>query len=327
MLPASEFDLAGQVRIALLVVPGVLHLSEQERRIVDAEIHAVAVALLRIARTGSGLVAIEDAAKQGKLIGQDQQPGSHGGQGRRSSTTGGSGDEGGRAGRWLRTAALDTARSGLARDHAYRFSTCFMTRRQRRQRRCRRAERAGHSQAFPDDTEIPSFAGRTALDAVRRVPSLRFAYGAVGIAAIRTMARPPRGRLNILVAISELAPQLRGWWPRKRPHQRRNRARGIQLGAHGFLDAGPRSDRRDNQALRLEPAAGLGVAYPQGPVRCPGQTWLTARRPEAARSVGSDVRRRVGKFLVFLVHCALAGSTAAIRSCATLRGLWRRAGG
>ena len=89
MPPAPELDLADQIRIALLVVPGILDLPEQEGRIVDAEVDAVAVALLRIARTGTGLVAIEDSAKQGKLVGHvDEQSGAHRGQRRRRSAAG-----------------------------------------------------------------------------------------------------------------------------------------------------------------------------------------------------------------------------------------------
>src|SRR5205814_8725031 len=46
MTPGAKFDLPGRVFIALFVIPSVLDLSEQQGRIVDAEVHAVAVTLL-----------------------------------------------------------------------------------------------------------------------------------------------------------------------------------------------------------------------------------------------------------------------------------------
>jgi hypothetical protein len=61
--PAAEFNLAGQVWVALLVVPRVLDLAEQQRRIVDAEIHTVAIALLRVAGSGSGEARVAEIRK------------------------------------------------------------------------------------------------------------------------------------------------------------------------------------------------------------------------------------------------------------------------
>ncbi|MGY4568091.1 hypothetical protein ACVWY5_001161 [Bradyrhizobium sp. USDA 3256] len=70
--------MASRIRIALFVVPRILDLTEQEGRIVDAKVEAIAVALLRITGAGSGLVAIEDAAKNRQLVGEvDEKTGSH----------------------------------------------------------------------------------------------------------------------------------------------------------------------------------------------------------------------------------------------------------
>src|SRR3954451_1418052 len=68
MTPATDLELAGQVRVTLPVVPGILNLAEQKRRIVDPEIDAIPVTLLRIAGTGTGLVAVENRAKDGQLL-------------------------------------------------------------------------------------------------------------------------------------------------------------------------------------------------------------------------------------------------------------------
>jgi hypothetical protein len=59
MTPTAELDLAGQIGIALLVVPGVLNLPEQQRRIVNAEIYAVPIALLGITGPRSRLISIK----------------------------------------------------------------------------------------------------------------------------------------------------------------------------------------------------------------------------------------------------------------------------
>ncbi|KGT75286.1 hypothetical protein MA20_32750 [Bradyrhizobium japonicum] len=89
MAPAAKLDLAGRVRIALRVIPGILDLAEQEGRIVDAEVDAIAVTLLRIPGAGPSLIAIEDAAKNGQLLSDiHQKPGSHGSQGRRRTAAG-----------------------------------------------------------------------------------------------------------------------------------------------------------------------------------------------------------------------------------------------
>jgi len=61
--PAAKFELSGKVGIALLVVPGVLKLAQQQGRIIDPEIHSVLVAQLRIIRSRARLVTVEDAAQ------------------------------------------------------------------------------------------------------------------------------------------------------------------------------------------------------------------------------------------------------------------------
>ena len=48
--PAAKLELSGKVGIGLLVVPGILKLTPQQRRIIDPEIHSVTVAQLRIGR-------------------------------------------------------------------------------------------------------------------------------------------------------------------------------------------------------------------------------------------------------------------------------------
>jgi len=60
---SRQLELSGKVGIALLVVPGVLQLTQQQRRIVDPEIHSIPVAQLRIIRSRARLVTVEDAAQ------------------------------------------------------------------------------------------------------------------------------------------------------------------------------------------------------------------------------------------------------------------------
>ena len=62
-----------KVGIALLVVPGVLDLTQQQGRIVDAEIHAVAVARPADHPVQGRLVAVEDPAENGELFGHVDQ--------------------------------------------------------------------------------------------------------------------------------------------------------------------------------------------------------------------------------------------------------------
>src|SRR3954452_17628208 len=84
VMPTAEFDLAGEVGITLLVVPSILNLPEQQRRIVNAEIHAVAIALLGITSPWSRLVSIEYATQDGQLVCDiDQQASAHSSQRRR----------------------------------------------------------------------------------------------------------------------------------------------------------------------------------------------------------------------------------------------------
>src|SRR5437879_12803036 len=88
MTPTAELDLAGQIGIALLVVPGVLNLPEQQRRIVNAEIYAVSIAFLGITGPRSRLISIKNATQDGQLIREiDEQPGAHSSQRRRWSPT------------------------------------------------------------------------------------------------------------------------------------------------------------------------------------------------------------------------------------------------
>ena len=63
MPPAAKLELSGKVGIALLVVPGVLKLTQQQGRIVDPEIHSVPVAQLRIIGSRARLVTVENAAQ------------------------------------------------------------------------------------------------------------------------------------------------------------------------------------------------------------------------------------------------------------------------
>jgi len=60
--PAAELDLANQIAISLLVVPSILDLSTQERRIANTEVHAIAIPLLGVSGTRSCLVAPKDRA-------------------------------------------------------------------------------------------------------------------------------------------------------------------------------------------------------------------------------------------------------------------------
>src|SRR6188768_3029147 len=65
MPPSSQLDLSSEVGITLFVVPGVLQLSQQERRIVDPKVHAVAIAQLRIVLSGPRLIPVKDAPQDG----------------------------------------------------------------------------------------------------------------------------------------------------------------------------------------------------------------------------------------------------------------------
>ena len=62
MPPAAKLELSGEVGIALLVVPGILKLSQQQGWIVDPEVHSVPVAQLGIIGSGTRLITVEDAS-------------------------------------------------------------------------------------------------------------------------------------------------------------------------------------------------------------------------------------------------------------------------
>ena len=68
MSPAAELDHASQIWIALLVVPGILDLSQEKRWIIDAKVDAVSIALLRVVGSGPCLIAIEYRPKNSKVV-------------------------------------------------------------------------------------------------------------------------------------------------------------------------------------------------------------------------------------------------------------------
>src|SRR5450631_114753 len=68
MPPPPYFERAREIGVALLVVPGVLELAEDERWIVNPKIDAVAVALLRIVRSRSGGVSVEYGTERCKIV-------------------------------------------------------------------------------------------------------------------------------------------------------------------------------------------------------------------------------------------------------------------
>jgi hypothetical protein len=77
--------LPGKVGISLLVVPGVLKLPEEQRRIIDPEIHSVPVAQLRIIQPRARLITVEDAAQNCELFRHvEEHASSHGRQRRRT---------------------------------------------------------------------------------------------------------------------------------------------------------------------------------------------------------------------------------------------------
>ncbi len=85
---ATKFDLAGGVGIPFLVVPRELNLSEQQRRIVNAEVYAIAVALLGITGAWPSLVAVKNPSQNRQLICDvDEQARSHSCEGRRWPAT------------------------------------------------------------------------------------------------------------------------------------------------------------------------------------------------------------------------------------------------
>src|SRR4051794_35598474 len=84
MPPAADLEFTVEPGIALLCVPEKLRFAEQQRRIVDAEVEAVSVPKLRVARSGSRRVSIEHRADQGQIVADlGAQPRPHRGQWRR----------------------------------------------------------------------------------------------------------------------------------------------------------------------------------------------------------------------------------------------------
>lgn len=68
MAPAAELELAVKTWVALLRIPLELNFCAQQQRIVDAKIHTVPVAKLRVASAGAGGIAVEDCLDQGQIV-------------------------------------------------------------------------------------------------------------------------------------------------------------------------------------------------------------------------------------------------------------------
>src|SRR5882757_3617755 len=68
MTPAADLEFSVEAGIALLAVPDVLHLADHQRRIVDAEIDSGIVADLRILRTGTRGIAIENSRNDRQVV-------------------------------------------------------------------------------------------------------------------------------------------------------------------------------------------------------------------------------------------------------------------
>ena len=64
MAPAAELEFAVEAGIALLRVPEKLRFAKHKRRIVDAEVQAIAIAQLRIVGARTRGIAVEDRAEQ-----------------------------------------------------------------------------------------------------------------------------------------------------------------------------------------------------------------------------------------------------------------------
>jgi hypothetical protein len=68
MMPATDLQGSAAVVIGRDVLPAELHLSKHQRRIVDAEVQAVAVALLRIADAGACGIAVENRRENRDVV-------------------------------------------------------------------------------------------------------------------------------------------------------------------------------------------------------------------------------------------------------------------
>ena len=70
MIPAPELHAAGKAGITLAAVEGEIHLRHGQRRIVDSEVRAVGVALLRVSIARPSGIAVEDRGEKRELIGR-----------------------------------------------------------------------------------------------------------------------------------------------------------------------------------------------------------------------------------------------------------------
>jgi hypothetical protein len=69
MPPPTQFELSVEPRVALFAVPLKLRFVKKQRRVIDPEIHAVAIAKLGILGTRPGGIAVEHRANQCQVIG------------------------------------------------------------------------------------------------------------------------------------------------------------------------------------------------------------------------------------------------------------------